>query len=152
MRSSPTSSARHLQAIDAGQLALPFLVEPAASMPTTVVDRGDKTKVGHQVRSSTRHPRKKATTPPARLVENSSAPARNPAKRKPPSTANASATEKLLVSRKQAAVMLSISIRGVDYMIADRRLTTRRIANRVLIPVEEIRKFARSDHPERLAG
>jgi len=32
--------------------------------------------------------------------------------------------------------MLSISIRGVDYMIADGRLSTRRIANRVLIPIE----------------
>jgi len=48
--------------------------------------------------------------------------------------------------------MLSISIRGVDYMIADGRLSTRRIANRVLIPIEEIRKFAQSDHPRRLAG
>jgi hypothetical protein len=37
-------------------------------------------------------------------------------------------------------------------MIADGRLSTRRIANRVLIPIEEIRKFAQSDHPMRLAG
>ncbi len=59
---------------------------------------------------------------------------------------------KVLVSRKAAAAMLSISIRGVDYMIAAKRLSTRRIANRVLIPVDEIRKFARSDHPERMAG
>lgn len=48
--------------------------------------------------------------------------------------------------------MLSISIRGVDYMIAAKRLSARRIANRVLIPVDEIRKFARADHPERMAG
>lgn len=41
---------------------------------------------------------------------------------------------KVLVSRKAAAAMLSISIRGVDYMIAAKRLSTRRIANRVLIP------------------
>jgi hypothetical protein len=40
----------------------------------------------------------------------------------------------------------------VDYYIATKRLSTRRIANRVLIPIEEIRKFARSDHPERMAG
>jgi hypothetical protein len=59
---------------------------------------------------------------------------------------------KVLVSRKAAAAMLSISIRGVDYMIAAKRLSTRRIANRVLIPVDEIRRFARSDHPERMAG
>ena len=68
-------------------------------------------------------------------------------------TADAIAPEaKVLVSRKAAAEMLSISIRGVDYMIAAKRLSTRRIANRVLIPVDEIRRFARSDHPERMAG
>jgi hypothetical protein len=60
--------------------------------------------------------------------------------------------EKVLVSRKEAAAMLSISIRGADYMIADGRLSTRRIANRVLIPTEDIRKFAQSDLPRRLAG
>ncbi len=59
---------------------------------------------------------------------------------------------KVLVSRKAAAAMLSISIRGVDYMISAKRLSTRRIANRVLIPVDEIRRFARSDHPERMAS
>ena len=60
--------------------------------------------------------------------------------------------QKLLVSRKVAAEMLTISIRKVDYMIADGRLLTRRIDNRVLIPIEEIRKFARSDHSRRMAG
>lgn len=59
---------------------------------------------------------------------------------------------RLLVSRKVASEMLTISIRKVDYMIADGRLLTRRIDNRVLIPLEEIRKFARSDHPRRKAG
>jgi hypothetical protein len=73
-------------------------------------------------------------------------------------TAKASATTtiapdtKLLVSRKVAAEMLSISVRGVDYMTAAKRLTTRKIANRVLIPIEEIRRFARFDHPERMAS
>jgi len=60
--------------------------------------------------------------------------------------------EKLLVSRKVAAEMLTISIRKVDYMFADGRLLTRRIDSRVLIPVEEIRKLARSDQPRRMAG
>jgi len=73
-------------------------------------------------------------------------------KRKPPARTNAPLEEKVLVSRKEAAAILSISIRGVDYMIADGRLSARRIANRVLIPTEEIRKFAQSDHPRRLAG
>lgn len=51
-----------------------------------------------------------------------------------------------------AAEMLTISIRKADYMIADGRLLTRKIDNRVLIPVEEIHKFVRSDHPRRKAG
>jgi len=59
---------------------------------------------------------------------------------------------RLLVSRKAAAEMLTISIRKVDYMIADGRMLTRRIDNRVLIPIEEIRKFAESDHQKRKAG
>jgi hypothetical protein len=59
---------------------------------------------------------------------------------------------RLLVSRKGAAEMLTISIRKVDYMIADGRMLTRRIDNRVLIPIEEIRKFAESDHTKRKVG
>ncbi|MGB6131724.1 MAG: hypothetical protein WBG54_08090 [Acidobacteriaceae bacterium] len=59
---------------------------------------------------------------------------------------------RLLVSRKAAAELLTISIRKVDYMIADGRMLTRRIDNRVLIPIEEIRKFAVSDHAKRRAG
>ncbi len=51
-----------------------------------------------------------------------------------------------------AAEMLTISIRKVDYMITDGRLLTRKIDNRVLIPVEEIQKFARSDQPRRKVG
>jgi hypothetical protein len=77
---------------------------------------------------------------------------RQSGKRKPPATASLSPDAKLLVSRKMAAEMLTISIRKVDYMIADGRLLTRRIDNRVLIPVEEIHKFARSDHARRKAG
>jgi len=59
---------------------------------------------------------------------------------------------RFLVSRKAAAELLTISIRKVDYMIADGRMLTRRIDNRVLIPIEEIRKFAGSDHAKRKAG
>jgi len=51
-----------------------------------------------------------------------------------------------------AAEMLTISIRKVDYMIAEGRLLTRRIDNRVLIPIEEIHKLAQSDHRRRKAG
>ena len=56
-------------------------------------------------------------------------------------------SEPLLVGRKQAATMLSISVRALDYLIAGRKLTTRRIGSRVLIPVSDLRRFASADHP-----
>jgi len=71
---------------------------------------------------------------------------------KPPARTKLAPDAKLLVSREEAAQMLSISVRGVDYLLASKRLSTRRIGTRVLIPIEEVRKFARSDHPERMAG
>ena len=60
--------------------------------------------------------------------------------------------EKLLVSRREAAARLSISQRAVDYLIANKTLTTKRIGARVLIPTRDLRQFARADHPERLAS
>ena len=60
--------------------------------------------------------------------------------------------DKLLVSRQEAADLLSISQRAVDYLIASKTLSTRRIGARVLIPTQDLRRFARADHPERLAS
>jgi excisionase family DNA binding protein len=59
---------------------------------------------------------------------------------------------KLLVSQEEAAQILSISKRSVEYLIATRHLPARRIGTRALIPIEEVRRFARFDHPERTAG
>jgi excisionase family DNA binding protein len=59
---------------------------------------------------------------------------------------------KILANREEAAQMLSISQRALDYLIATRRLPTRRIGGRVLIPASELRKFARTDHPERIVA
>lgn len=73
-------------------------------------------------------------------------------KRKPPAEATAPPLLKLLVSREEAAEILSISLRSIDYLVATGRLSNRRIGTRVLIPVEDVRRFARSDHPERMAG
>jgi hypothetical protein len=73
-------------------------------------------------------------------------------KRKQPSRATIPLDAKMLVSRDAAAAILSISVRAVDYLIATKRFSTRRIGTRVLIPIEDVRKFARSDHPERVAG
>ncbi len=63
-----------------------------------------------------------------------------------------SSEEKLLVGRLEAAELLSISARALDYLVANKQLATRRIGTRVLIPVAELRRFSKGDHPERLAG
>jgi hypothetical protein len=60
--------------------------------------------------------------------------------------------DKLLVSQEEAALILSISKCSVEYLVATRQLSTRRIGTRDLIPIEEVRRFARFDHPERIAG
>ncbi len=55
--------------------------------------------------------------------------------------------EKLLFSRRDAAVALSLSVRPIDYLISNGALMTRRIGRKILIPAGEIRRFARGDHP-----
>lgn len=54
--------------------------------------------------------------------------------------------EKLLYDRRGAATALSISVRSLDYLIASKRLGTRRIGKKVLIPRSELNRFARRDH------
>lgn len=72
----------------------------------------------------------------------------DPRRPKQPESVKVALDSKLLVSRGEAAQLLSISERGVDYLIAAGRLPTKRIGGRVLIPVEELRRYARGDHPE----
>ena len=57
------------------------------------------------------------------------------------------AEDKLLLSRQEAAALLSISQRSLDYLIANKVLIVRRIGSRVLIPATELRRFVRADHP-----
>jgi excisionase family DNA binding protein len=75
-----------------------------------------------------------------------------PNRRKPPQRVTVAPEDKILVSREEAAQLLSISQRGLDYLVASKRLPTRRIGGRVLIPVAELRKYARCDHPERIVS
>ena len=75
-----------------------------------------------------------------------------PSRRKQPQRVTLAPEDKILVSREDAAQLLSISQRGLDYLVASGRLPTRRIGGRVLIPVEELRKYARCDHPERIVS
>ena len=72
--------------------------------------------------------------------------------RKRPGRVTMAPEEKLLVGREEAAEMLSISRRSLDYLLAQKQLTFRRIGSRVLIPVSDLRRFSRADHPQRLAG
>ena len=60
--------------------------------------------------------------------------------------------DKLLVSQDEAAQLLSISRRSIEYLVATKRPFIRRIGTRALIPIEDVRRFARSDHPEPVAG
>jgi excisionase family DNA binding protein len=70
------------------------------------------------------------------------------AQKKPPVRAG----EKFLLSRQEAAQLLSISLRALDYLTANGILPIRRIGTRVLVPLAALKQFARSDHPERVAG
>lgn len=55
-------------------------------------------------------------------------------------------TERMLYTRKDAAFQLSISLRSLDYAIANKLLNTRRKGRRVLIPHGELVRFSRMDH------
>ena len=71
---------------------------------------------------------------------------------KPPARVRIAPDTKILVGRAEAAQLLSISVRGIDYLLANRRLPFRKLGGRILIPVAELRKYAHSDHPERIVA
>ena len=52
---------------------------------------------------------------------------------------------RLLYDRKSAARMLSISVRMLDRLVANKQLDFRRIGKRVLIPRGELVKLARKN-------
>lgn len=76
----------------------------------------------------------------------------NVTERKRPGRVTISQDEKLLVGRHEAAEMLSISRRALDYLVASNQIAVRHIGARVLIQVVELKRFSRADHPARLAG
>jgi excisionase family DNA binding protein len=53
---------------------------------------------------------------------------------------------RILYDRKAAAQQLSISVRALDRLVANKCINTRRIGSRVLIPYGELKRFARADH------
>ncbi len=56
--------------------------------------------------------------------------------------------EPLLVSRQQAAALMGISVRALDYLVSNRKIQTRRIGSRVLIPYLELKRFVQYDRPD----
>jgi hypothetical protein len=76
----------------------------------------------------------------------------NVTERKRPGRVTISQDEKLLVGRHEAAEMLSISRRALDYLVTNKQIAVRHIGSRVLIQVADLRRFSRGDHPQRLAG
>lgn len=53
---------------------------------------------------------------------------------------------KLLYTKREAAQLLSLSIRSIDYLITNREIASRRVGRRVLIHGDAIEQFARRDH------
>ena len=58
------------------------------------------------------------------------------------------ALPKLLYDRKSAAYVLSMSVRAVDYLIANKIIKARHIGGKILIPTGELKRFASADHPD----
>jgi len=54
--------------------------------------------------------------------------------------------ELILVSKKEAARVLSVSLRTIDNLIAAKELAVRRLGRRCLIPRTALEAFARRDH------
>jgi excisionase family DNA binding protein len=54
--------------------------------------------------------------------------------------------QKLLFSKKEAAFVLSISIRKLEYLIENGEIAVRKIGKRVLIARSTLVAFARGDH------
>jgi excisionase family DNA binding protein len=52
----------------------------------------------------------------------------------------------LLVSKRDAAALLSLCVRTIDNLIAMKELPARRVGRRVLIPYAALVQFARRDH------
>lgn len=63
-----------------------------------------------------------------------------------------SGERRMLYDRREAARQLSISVRSLDYLIAGKKLATRRVGKKVLIPHAELVRFARADHFDGVAA
>ena len=58
----------------------------------------------------------------------------------------ATSEPKILLTRHEAAAVLSISVRTLDTLLSRRELATRRVGRRRLIPRAELERFAKHNH------
>jgi predicted DNA-binding transcriptional regulator AlpA len=54
--------------------------------------------------------------------------------------------EQILLSRRDGAQLLGMSLRSIDYAIAQGFIRPRRIGRRVMLPRAELLRFASKDH------
>jgi hypothetical protein len=60
--------------------------------------------------------------------------------------------DKLLFSRKEAAALLSISVRRLDYLVEQSVFKPCRIGRRVTIPAKQLIEFSKGDWPQLRTG
>ncbi|HWG20536.1 MAG TPA: helix-turn-helix domain-containing protein [Terracidiphilus sp.] len=149
MRLSSSSPRRRLQAIEAGQLVLPFLVESEGPMTSASIEQEGGVTASRMRRLSAENSRPHNSN--SQNLRDPKSKEKN-GKRKPARKATVPPDSKLLVSRLEAAEIVSLSVRSIDNLLASKQLSFRRIGTRVLIPVTELRKFVRVDHPDRMAS
>ena len=59
---------------------------------------------------------------------------------------NTNSRQPLLVSKKEAAALLGVCLRTVDYLLADKQLACVRIGKRVMVKYTSLLSFCRRDH------
>jgi excisionase family DNA binding protein len=55
-------------------------------------------------------------------------------------------TYKLLYGKREAAALLSLSVRTIENLIARKELVARRVGKRTLVAASSLQAFARKDH------
>lgn len=54
---------------------------------------------------------------------------------------------KLLVSKREAAELLSVSVRTIENLLARKELQARKVGRRTLLAFAALERFVRRDHP-----
>ncbi len=57
---------------------------------------------------------------------------------------------KFLYTKREAADSMGLCVRSIEHLMADGRLETRASGRRRLIPRESLRRYACTNHPERI--